>query len=31
MSVGARVDGISVRDLFGGGDEDTIKRSSPST
>jgi hypothetical protein len=28
MSVGPRVDGIPVRDLFGGGDEDTIKRTS---
>jgi hypothetical protein len=28
MSAGARVDGIPVHDLFGGGDEDTIKRTS---
>ena len=27
VSLGARIDGIPVRDLFGGGDEDTIKRS----
>ena len=28
VSLGGRVDGIPVRDLVGGGDEDTIKRSS---
>lgn len=28
VSLGARVDGIPVRDLIGGGDEETIKRSS---
>lgn len=28
MSLGGRLDGIPVRDLIGGGDEDTIKRSS---
>jgi len=28
MSLGARVDGIPVHDLFGGGDDDTLKRSS---
>ena len=28
LSLGARVDGIPVHDLFGGGDEDTIKRTS---
>jgi hypothetical protein len=28
LSVGARLDGIPVRDLVGGGDENTIKRSS---
>ena len=28
MSLGARVDGIPVHDLFGGGDKDTIKRTS---
>lgn len=28
VSLGARVDGIPVRDLFGGGDEGTIKRTS---
>jgi hypothetical protein len=28
MSLGARVDGIPVHDLLGGGDDDTVKRSS---
>ena len=28
LSLGARVDGIPVRDLIGGGDENTIKRAS---
>jgi hypothetical protein len=28
MSLGARVDGIPLRDLIGGGDDDTIKRTS---
>jgi hypothetical protein len=28
LSLGARIDGIPVHDLFGGGDDDTIKRTS---